>query len=193
MVPEPPRPAVFLDRDGTLNREVDYLADPAGLELLPGVGEALRELADAGYRLVVVTNQSGVARGLLDEPTLLRVHDALRAALARHGVALDRIAYCPHHPEVGPPPYRRSCECRKPRPGLLADAARELDLDLERSWIVGDSERDLLAGAALGLPGVLVATGKGRRERERLAAAGRPPRHFAADLREAARIVLGSA
>ena len=186
----PGRPAVFLDRDGTLNRDVDYLADPSRLELLAGVGPALRRLREAGYALVVVTNQSGIARGLLDEAALARIHDRLRAELAAQGVELDGIEVCPHHPTIGRAPYRRACSCRKPRPGLLERASARLRLDLSRSWVIGDAARDLAAGAALGLPGVLVGTGKGHAERRRLALEGRAVQHFAEDLGRAADIVL---
>ncbi len=185
------RPAVFLDRDGTLNREVDFLGDPEQLEMLPGVIEALRRLAQAGYALVVVTNQSGVARGFFDEARMQEVNAALSAALERGGVELDHVASCPHHPTVGEPPYRRDCECRKPKPGMLLDAARLLDLELAASWIVGDSERDLAAGSAAGVRGILVASGKGAAEYERLRAAGREPEHYCRDLEEAAALVLG--
>lgn len=184
------RPAVFLDRDGTLNVEVDYLADPRALVLLPGVGQALSELQRAGHLLVVVTNQSGVARGLFDEATLGEIHAALARALAEFGVVLDHVGYCPHHPLIGTPPYRTVCDCRKPQPGLLRVAAEELPIDLDRSWVVGDSARDLEAGAALGIPGILVSSGKGRAEAQRLTAAGRPPEHCVPDLAAAAALIL---
>lgn len=180
-------PAVFLDRDGTLNREVDYLADPDGLEVLPGVRRALLRLRAAGFALVVVTNQSGVARGLLDEATLAEIHRRLEAEV---GLAFDAIEYCPHHPEVGPPELRRACDCRKPAPGMLRKAAESLGLDLARSWIVGDSERDLAAGVRVGVRGVLVATGKGAAEHARMLAAGRAPEIFAPDLAAAADEIL---
>lgn len=181
------RLAVFLDRDGTLNREVDYLADPDALEVLPGVADALARLRAAGFALVVVTNQSGIARGLLDEAVLAEIHRRLEDAV---GLAFDAIEFCPHHPDFGPAALRRTCECRKPEPGMLRAAARRLDLDLERSWIVGDSERDLAAGAAVGARGVLVATGRGAAEHARLRAAGRPPAVFVAGLPEAAEQIL---
>ncbi|MDP6741199.1 MAG: HAD family hydrolase, partial [Planctomycetota bacterium] len=122
--------AVFLDRDGTLNREVNYLADPAQLELLPGVAEGLSRLARAQWLLCVVTNQSGVARGLVSEEVLNEIHGRLREMLASEGAHLDWIGHCPHHPEHGPPALRRACDCRKPEPGLLLRAAAELDIDL---------------------------------------------------------------
>lgn len=182
------RPAVFLDRDGTLNREVDYLADPDDLELLPGVGAALRALADAGYLLCVVTNQSGVARGLLTEETLHRIHERLAEELRTFGVALDSVGYCPHHPTIGDAPYVRECDCRKPAPGLLREACARFDVDVARSWTVGDSLRDLEAGAALGVRGLLVRTGKGAEQEQ---AAG-PEVEVVDDLTAAAARILAS-
>lgn len=163
------RPAVFLDRDGTLNVEVDYLADPARFELLPGAAEGLARLAAAGFALVVVTNQSGVARGLLDEDVLARIHDRMGAELAARGVTLDLVLHCPHHPTEGSGAHRADCSCRKPRPGMLLEAAGRLGLDLDASWCIGDSLRDLEAAAAVGARGILVRTGKGAAEEAALA------------------------
>ena len=174
----PGPPAVFLDRDGTLNVEVDYLSDPDALVLLPGAAAALARLQSDGFKLCVVTNQSGIARGRFDEETLHRIHERLSALLAADGVALDSIGYCPHLPpaEAGPGDragYVRPCRCRKPAPGLLADAAARFGVDLARSFVVGDALRDLDAGAALGVRGLLVRTGKGAAEERRAHAAGR--------------------
>ena len=154
------RRAVFLDRDGTVNAEVDYLSDPEQLVLLPGAARAIARLNRAGFATVLITNQSGVARGLFDEARLAQIHDRLRELLAAEGAHLDAIHYCPHHPKLGEPPYRLDCDCRKPQPGMLRRAAEELGLNLERSWSVGDAPRDLEAAAALGVPGILVASGK---------------------------------
>ncbi len=150
------RPAVFLDRDGTLNVDVDFLDDPAELVLIDGAAEAVLALNEAGFVVAVVTNQSGIARGYLDEARLAEIHGRLEAELGAAGAHLDGIFYCPHHPTEGAPPYRRPCECRKPAPGLLRAATEELDLDLSRSFVIGDSPRDIEAGAALGVPGYLV-------------------------------------
>lgn len=154
------RRAVFLDRDGTVNAEVDYLSTPDQLVLLPGAAQAIARLNRAGFATVLITNQSGVARGLFDEARLGQIHDRLRELLAAEGAHLDAIHYCPHHPTLGEPPYRLDCDCRKPRPGMLRRAAEELGLNLEGSWSVGDTPRDLEAAAALGVPGILVASGK---------------------------------
>ncbi len=157
-----PRPtrAAFLDRDGTINVEVDYLSSPEALELLPGAARAIRRLNEGGWLVVVVTNQSGIARGKLDEAQLTAIHAELDAKLQQEGARVDAYYHCPHHPEHGPPPYRQECECRKPRPGMLLRAAREHDLELESSWMIGDSLRDLEAGRAAGTRCILVATGK---------------------------------
>jgi D-glycero-D-manno-heptose 1,7-bisphosphate phosphatase len=154
------RAAVFLDRDGTLNREVDYLSHPSELELLPGAAEAVAKLNRAGWAVIVVTNQSGIARGKLDEPMLSRIHAQLDTLLAEHGAHIDAYYACPHHPDHGEPPYRATCACRKPLPGMLLSAAEEHQLDLKASWMVGDSLRDVQAGEAAETRSILVATGK---------------------------------
>jgi len=173
-----PRPAVFLDRDGTVLRESSYLRSPETMRLLPGAAAAIRRLNRAGLAVVIATNQSGVARGLLSEADLEHIHQVLRERLRHRGAKLDGIYYCPHHSdpfgvaqgrpeprsrgEADLPQYRRRCRCRKPSPGLLLRAARELDLDLARSFAVGDSARDLAAGRRAGCRTVLVRTGYGR-------------------------------
>lgn len=145
---------VLLDRDGTVNVEVDYLSDPDQLRLYPGVGAALRRLRDLGFGLVVLTNQSGIARGKFDIPTLERVHARLAELLAAEGVALDGIYYCPHAPEDG-------CGCRKPLPGMVERAVAELGVDPERSFMIGDKRIDVEMARAVGAAGILVRTGYG--------------------------------
>jgi len=186
------RPAVFLDRDGTIIRESDYLRRPEQVRLLPHAADALHRLQEAGFALVVVTNQSGVARGLLTEVDLAQVHDLLRSRLARRGVQLDAVYYCPHHPEAARPEYRRTCTCRKPSPGLLLQAAEHLDLDLAHSFAVGDSARDLAAGRAAGCRTVLVRTGYGRRT-EAEAGPDLPADHIADSISDAADWILSQA
>lgn len=177
----PLRPGVFLDRDGTLIEEADYLADPDGVSLVPGAEEALRALRAAGYALVVVTNQSGIARGLYSLADYEAVAARLDRVLEDAGVPVDGTRFCPHHPErTGP------CRCRKPGTGMHRDAAAELGIDLRRSWCVGDKVADVLPADDLGGRGaVLVRTGYGAAVRE-------PPAGVlvAADLREAARMIL---
>jgi D-glycero-D-manno-heptose 1,7-bisphosphate phosphatase len=155
------RPAVFLDRDGTLVQEVPYLHDPDRLVLVPGAGPALAALAAAGYALVVVTNQAGVAHGYYDEAAVARVHRRLRALLAADGVRLDGIWYCPHHPAGVVDGYARACRCRKPAPGMLRAAAATLDLDLAASYLIGNHQSDLAAAVAAGVTPLFVATGRG--------------------------------
>lgn len=150
--------AVFLDRDGTLTEPRHYPCHPDELVLQPGIGPPLRALQRAGFALVVVTNQSGLARGLFDLAALDAMHHRLRALLARHGVRLDGIYACPHHPEGTVPRYRSVCPCRKPAPGMLHQAAHDLDLDLARSWTVGDSACDIGAGRRAGTLTALVST-----------------------------------
>jgi D-glycero-D-manno-heptose 1,7-bisphosphate phosphatase len=186
------RPAVFFDRDGTLTVENDWVRSPRDLVLLDGALDAVRDLEHAGYAVVLITNQSAVARGMISEEQLVAIHADLASRFERAGARLDGIYSCPHHPSEGRAPYRRECDCRKPKSGLIERAARELDLDVARSWIVGDAERDLLAGARLGIRGVLVGTGKGMSERERMIAGSAPPEHFAADARSAAALILAA-
>lgn len=183
------RPAVFLDRDGTMIREVGYLRSPVQLRLLPRAASAIKRLNDAGFAAIVTTNQSGIARGLLTEADLALTNEALQRRLARYRAHIDAFYFCPHHPEVGAPRYRRRCRCRKPSPGMLLRAARELDLDLSRSFAVGDSARDLLAGRHAGARAILVRTGYGR-QTEAQCGADLPADHVADDLAGAVEWVL---
>lgn len=151
------RPAVFLDRDGTLIAEKDYLADPAGVEVIPGTYEALAELRAAGFLLVTVTNQAGIARGYYTEDDYHAVAARLDARLAAAGVPVDDTRFCPHHPDhTGP------CDCRKPATGMHRAAAAELGIDLRASYYVGDKPSDVLPALELGGQGILVRTGYGR-------------------------------
>jgi D-glycero-D-manno-heptose 1,7-bisphosphate phosphatase len=176
---------VFLDRDGTLNREIGFFGSPDRLELLPGVPGALQRLHDRGYRLVITTNQSGIARGLYTERDLARVHERLHELV--QGLPFAYL-HCPHHPDAegGDPAYRRDCACRKPKSGLLHQACAMLKgfgVSLEGSVVIGDSARDLLMANGLPLTKVLVASGKPvEAERQKLRDAGCVPDHEAADL-----------
>jgi D-glycero-D-manno-heptose 1,7-bisphosphate phosphatase len=151
-----PAPVAFIDRDGTVVVERHYLADPAKVELVPGAVDALRRLQQAGYRLVLVTNQSGIARGLYAEADFRAVQARLTALLAEEGVRFDSVQFCPHHPDFTGP-----CDCRKPAPGMFLRAARELNVDFMRSIFVGDRLKDVLPAAELGGRGFLVRTGYG--------------------------------
>ncbi len=150
------RPAVFLDRDGTIIEERSYLADPAGVALVPGTVSALTDLRSAGFALVIVTNQSGVALGLYGEADYTAVAARLTQMLAAVGVTLDAVEHCFHHPDVTGP-----CDCRKPGTGMHRRAAAALGIDLTRSYCIGDKPKDVIAAGALGGRGILVRTGYG--------------------------------
>jgi len=153
--------AVFMDRDGTINEEVGYLSRVEELKLIPGAAQAIRLLNEEGIKTVVVTNQSGVARGFFSEECVRIINSSLNDMLRREGALIDRFYYCPHHPTAGNEPYKRVCDCRKPEPGMLLQAARELDIDLAASYVVGDMLKDLEAGRRVGAKGILVRTGYG--------------------------------
>lgn len=167
------RGCVFLDRDGVINEEVDYLHDPERVVLVPGTAEAIAALNATGLAVVVVTNQAGIARGMYTERELAAVTARIGELLGCAGARLDGSYFCPHHPEAGLGDYRIACRCRKPGPAMLEQAAAELGLELARSAIVGDKASDLEAGRAAGCAAVLVRTGYGAREEARLAAEGR--------------------
>lgn len=153
------RPAVFVDRDGTLMVERHYLSDPDGVELVPDAVAALTLLREAGYALIVVTNQSGIARGTYSLADYRAVAARLDEVLGEAGVPLDGSYFCPHHPDVTGP-----CTCRKPGTGMYEQAAAELGVDLARSWYVGDKVTDVLPAVSLGGRGILVRTGYGREQ-----------------------------
>ncbi len=154
-------PALFLDRDGTLIDDVDYLVRANQIRLSREAALAVRSANEAGVPVVVVTNQSAIARGMLTEEDLAAIHENLARRLAAHGARVDAFYHCPHHPTEGAPPYRRACDCRKPEPGLFLRAARDLGLDLERSGAIGDSERDVEAARRAGVPHRRLVTGPG--------------------------------
>lgn len=152
-------PAIFIDRDGTLVEARHYPSRPEDLLLYDGIGHELRHLQEQGFLLVVITNQSGIARGYFDETDLERMHAYLRDDLARFGVTLDGIYFCPHHIEGVIPELSVACDCRKPAPGMLLRAAADLDIDLSRSWFIGDILDDVEAGNRAGCRTVLVDLG----------------------------------
>ncbi len=158
------RPAIFLDRDGTLIEEtVGYLQRLDQLVLFPWTADALRLLARAGFATVVITNQSAVGRGIITEAFLDEVHAALDARLASGGARIERYYYCPHHPDATLERYRQSCDCRKPGSALITRACADLGLDPSRSWMVGDTWRDVQSGRAAGTRTILLRTGHGAR------------------------------
>lgn len=148
--------AVFLDRDDTLVEDPGYISHPSQVKLLPGAAAALAQLRKMGFRLVVVSNQSGVARGIITEEALAQVHHTLEKLLADEGVYLDAIYYCPFHPDGVIPKYRIESDLRKPAPGMLLEAAQKLDIDLSASWMIGDSYRDVEAGKRAGCKTILI-------------------------------------
>lgn len=178
----PGRSAVLLDRDGVLTREDEWVLRADQVELLPGAAAGVRALNEAGIPVVVVTNQSALARGWIDESGLAEIHARLAALLAEQGAHVDAIYACPHHPTEGAGPLRRDCDCRKPAPGLLLRAAREHGLDLASSWMVGDAARDVAAARAAGAHAALVLTGKGAAELPGIA----PPPDLVAERLDAA-------
>ena len=179
------RRAVFLDRDGTLNREVGYVGDPADLVPIDGVGPALARLAAAGFALVVVSNQSAIGRGVFTRAQVDAVNARLAAVLGAEGVVLDGLFLCPHAPAEG-------CACRKPAPGLFLEARDALGLDLAASWMVGDSANDVAAARAAGVRPLLVLTGWGKRDREAARAGGLAEEDVVADLAAAAARILAA-
>ena len=144
--------AVFLDRDGVINVDSGYVGDWDSFVFLPGVIDAMRILCDAGYALVIVTNQSGIGRGYYSEEDFNRLTERMRDELSGHGVGVAGVYFCPHLPEATLPQYRKTCDCRKPKPGLIHRAMEELDIDLTRSAMVGDKDSDMQAALAVGIP-----------------------------------------
>jgi D-glycero-D-manno-heptose 1,7-bisphosphate phosphatase len=166
----PPAGAVFLDRDGTVIEEVDYLDSPGRVRLIGGAADAVARLNALRVPVVIVTNQAGVARGYFPESRVAEVHARLDQLLAARSAHVDRYYVCPHHPREGTAPYLQECDCRKPRPGLLLRAAADMRLDLPSSCLIGDKLSDLEAGASAGCQTILVRTGYGaRHEKEAVA------------------------
>jgi len=177
--------AVFFDRDGTLIHDPGYLNHPDQVQLLEGAAEAIKELQLLGCKTIVATNQSGVARGIVTEEMLGKIHERLRELLAVKGAALDGIYYCPYHPDGVIPEYRKDSDWRKPKPGMLLAAAQEMDLDLSRSWMVGDNDRDMEAGRGAGCRTILISAIRsefGESDKGK-------PDHVAVNMREAVNII----
>lgn len=160
------RPAVFIDRDGTISEEIGYVNHPSRYRVYPYAAQAVRLLNEQQWLAVLVTNQAGVARGYFSEDMIGAVHQILIDELAAGGARLDALYYCPHHPSVGDEPYRLDCDCRKPKPGLIRRAAAELDIDLARSWMVGDRFSDMQLARNAGVRGAFILSGYGRGEFE---------------------------
>ncbi|WP_088893651.1 D-glycero-alpha-D-manno-heptose-1,7-bisphosphate 7-phosphatase [Leptolyngbya ohadii] len=183
----PSAKAVFLDKDGTLIKDVPYNVDPNLIRWSDGAIEALHQLHIAGYKLFVITNQSGVARGYFEEKALAIVEQHLTQELARFGIPLAGFYYCPHHPQGTIAPYAMNCFCRKPEPGLILRAAADHQIDLSQSWFIGDILNDVAAGRSAGCRTILMDNGN---ETEWELSPARLPHHLASDLQTAARVIL---
>lgn len=183
--------AVFMDRDGTVSEEVGYVNHLSRYKVFPTTPMAIKMLNEAGLKTILITNQAGVARGYFTEDMILRVHNRLVEELAAGGAKLDGIYYCPHHPTVGEPPYRADCNCRKPKTGLLERAAAEHNIDLSRSFMIGDRISDIELIKKVGGRGVMVMTGYGLGEYEYQRNGWRvDPDYIAADLPAATEWIL---
>ena len=182
-------PAVFLDKDGTLVNDVPYNVEPAAIALAPGSAEGARLLHEAGYPLIVVSNQSGVARGFFAETALRRVEQRLRELLDEAGASLAGFYYCPHYPDAPESAYAVRCGCRKPEPGLMLRAAEDRDLDLARSWAIGDILNDVEAGHRAGARTILIDNGN---ETEWLLTPNRTPDYRVLNMAQAARIIVAA-
>ena len=154
--------AIFLDRDGTINKYVGYLTEPEEFELLPGVAEAIRKINNSGYLAIVVTNQPGIAQGRLTMQTLHVIHNKMETLLGQEGAFINKLYYCPHHPDKGfegeIPELKIPCSCRKPKPGMILQAAKDFNIDLAASWMIGDDQRDILTGKNAGCHTALIGT-----------------------------------
>ncbi|OGB90771.1 hypothetical protein A2625_06990 [candidate division WOR-1 bacterium RIFCSPHIGHO2_01_FULL_53_15] len=179
--------AVFLDRDGTIIEDTGYITSPAEIKFIPGSIEAIKKLNEAGYKVIVISNQAGVARGILSENMVQTIDKAIYRQVLSGGGHIDASYYCPHHPEHGVYPYKQICECRKPRPGLIKKAVKEKEIELAGSFMVGDKSSDIETGQCTGLKTVFVRTGHGRAEEKALK---EKPDHIANDLAEAVRWIL---
>ncbi|PNV59975.1 HAD family hydrolase [Clostridium sp. chh4-2] len=190
------KPVIFLDRDGTINEEVNYLYRPEDLRILPGVPEAIRLFNEHGYQVVVVTNQAGVARGYYTEEDVENLHRYLNGRLESYGAHIDHFFYCPHHPEHGIGQYKKVCRCRKPATGLFERTEEFFPVDKENSYMIGDKLIDVEAGHNYGVKGILVGTGYGAQIYEELNKGKRadgeekPYDFYSEDLMGAARYIL---
>jgi len=178
--------AIFLDRDDTLIEDPGYVNHPDQVRLLDGVPEALKELRTLDYKLIVVSNQSAVARGIVSEKVLSEIHDRLKQVLAEQGAYLDQIYYCPYHPEAAIPKYRKDSDWRKPNPGMMLTAADEMDIDLSQSWCIGDSSQDIEAGLRAGCRTILISSNP--HSSEQIPATPKPD-FVAVNIREAVNII----
>jgi D-glycero-D-manno-heptose 1,7-bisphosphate phosphatase len=182
--------AVFIDKDGTLIYDVPYNADPSLIRLQEGAAPGLKQLKDHGYLLILISNQSGVAHGYFKEEALNGVREKLQHELRKDGVQLDGIYFCPHHPQGTVKQYAVNCECRKPRPGMIVEAARQFDIDLSQSWMIGDILHDVEAGNKAGCSTILIDNGN---ETEWRLSTERHPTDVAKNIGQAVSIILQQA
>ena len=146
--------AIFLDRDGVINRDKNFVTSWEEFEFLPGISENIKKLNEANYLIIIVTNQSGIKRGLYGEETLKQIHENMKTMLKENGAYINDIFYCPHY-------AKDNCDCRKPKPGMILNAAKKHNIDLNQSWMIGDSERDIEAGKRAGCKTVMISTNEG--------------------------------
>lgn len=186
--------AVFLDRDGVINEEVGYLDSLDKLKVIPSAYEAIKLINASGMMAVVISNQSGVAKGLFTETFVRETNDCLQKMLRQQGADINKFYFCPHHPTEGMEPYRQICDCRKPAPGMLLQAARELGIDLKKSYFVGDRFRDMETAKKVEVRGILVKTGYGtellQHDGPDTATPESMPDFIAADILDAVRWIL---
>jgi len=176
--------AVFFDRDGTLILDRHYLMDPKDIKLIDRIIPALRLLQQKGYSLFIVTNQSGIGRGLFSEKQYFSVRNAIHTLLKNNGITIKKEYFCPHHPKEAKEPYLQSCECRKPKPGMILEAISEFQIDPKKSFMVGDKLLDIEAGQSAGVESILVRTGYGENSLKNLGKV--KPEHIAEDVYDAA-------
>lgn len=184
-------PAIFMDRDGTINDEMGYINHITRFKLLPRSGAAIRLINERDYKAVIITNQSGVGRGYFPESLVHEIHENLKKSLFLEGAYIDGIYHCPHHPTHGIGKYKKDCDCRKPKIGMIKKAAKDLDIDLSRSYMVGDRGVDIQMAKEFGGKGILVLTGYGMGEYEYLKTIWSvEPDYIAKDLYDAVEWIL---
>lgn len=182
--------AVFLDRDGTINRDVGYPNSFGMVEIFPYSFAAVRKIKEAGFLSIIVTNQSGIGRGFIEEKNLHDIHRKLRHAFAEQKANLDGIYYCPHDKHSEIPEYRKACDCRKPKTGMAQQAIHDFNIDTTKSYMIGDKAEDILFGINIQATPILLLTGFGRKSRQKLLEQGVKPAHVAETLKEAVDWIL---
>jgi D-glycero-D-manno-heptose 1,7-bisphosphate phosphatase len=182
--------AVFLDRDGTINKDVGYPSSFSMVEIYPYSFEAIKKINEAGLLAIIVSNQSGVGRGLIVEKDLQDIHQRLRVAFAKRNAHFDGVYYCPHYRLSSVPRYRKNCHCRKPKPGMALQASTELNIDMNNSYMVGDKVADILFGHNIQAKPILLLTGYGQKALPKLKKKGMVPAHVAANLLDAVDWIL---